>query len=140
MTKSAYESGVLFTQAHRLVRQRIVDVLANHNISFGQWSILTVVANAQDGIRLSNVAARLNVKAPLITMESKSLIDEGLVMLLPHHSDSRAKLLVITPTSKKLLGTVESELNQQIEQLMTGLTPVEIQTFQKILITIIGNS
>lgn len=140
MTTSSYQSGILFTQAHRLVRQRIVDTLATHNITFTGWSLLSVVLQAKDGIRLSSVAASLHVKAPLITMESATLIDEGLLVRMPHQTDSRAKLLLITPKGKKLLEVIETETTKQIEQLLTGLTANEIKVFQKTLTVIIQNS
>lgn len=140
MTTTSYQSGILFTQAHRLVRQRIVETLANHNLTFTGWSLLAVVAQAKDGIRLSSVATRLHVKAPLVTMESGALIEEGLLVRLPHQTDSRAKILILTPKGKKLLDTVETETTKQIGQLLNGLTASEIKTFQKILTVIIQNS
>lgn len=140
MTSGAYNSGMLFTQAHRLVRAQVSTVLEKHQLSFIHWSILSIVLASDEGIRLTNVAAALGVKAPLITLESNRLITLGLINRVAHHSDGRAKLLVMTAKGKKLAVTISDELETLVGTLMQGLSKTEIQSFEKTLKTIIQNS
>lgn len=140
MNLPTYMSGVLFTKAHRLVRVRVYEVLDNHDFNPTYWSILGATMQAPEGIRLANVASMLGVKAPVVTTEAGELIDRGLIRRIPHHSDGRAKLLVITPKGKKLAAIIERELNTQVGRLLQGLTSSEIGAFQKTLQAIIDNS
>ncbi len=133
-------SGVLFTKAHKLVRIRVYSVLEKHNLNPTYWSILGATTQSPEGIRLSNVASMLGVKAPVVTTEAQELINKGLIRRIPHHSDGRAKLLVITPKGKEFAKIIEAELNIEISSLLSGLTPHEIESFQKTLQTIITNS
>ena len=133
-------SGVLFTKAHKLVRIRVYEVLEKHNFNPTYWSILGATTQSSEGIRLTNVAAMLGVKAPVVTTEAQELINRDLIRRIPHHTDGRAKLLVITPKGKALAKAIEAELNTEVGRLLKGLTVDEIATFQKILQTIIGNS
>ena len=94
---------------------------------------------APEGIRLTTVAAQLGIKPPMVTTEATYLINRGLIRRIAHHTDGRAKLLVITPKGSKLATVVEHELNSQVGQLFDGLTPDEALTFQKTLQTIIDN-
>lgn len=140
MNLPTYMSGVLLNRAHKLVRIRVYEVLEKHELTPTYWSILGATNQSPEGIRLSSVAELLEVKAPMITTEAVGLINRELIRRIPHHSDGRAKLLVITPKGKKLAKLVEQELNQEVGRLMNGLTSEEIANFQKALEAIIHNS
>jgi DNA-binding MarR family transcriptional regulator len=122
------------------VRLRVYEVLEKHDLNPTYWSILGATTQAPDGIRLTNVAELLGVKAPMVTTEATELINRGLIRRIPHHTDGRAKLLVATPKGNKLAKIVESELNTEITRLLEGLSMNEIASFQKTLQTIIDNS
>lgn len=140
MTQRTYQSGILFTQAHKLVRTQIYEVLEPYGLNPSYWSILDATVAAPEGIRLASVAKIMDVKAPLITMLSNDLIEMGLIKRVPHHSDKRAKLLVITPLGRKVFQEVELKLGQTITQLLNGLNANEIHAFQKALEVIIRNA
>lgn len=140
MNLPTYMSGVLFSKAHRQVRTRVYEVLAVYELNPIHWSILGATMQAPEGTRLSNVASLLGVQAPVVTTEANELIKQGLISRIPHHTDGRAKLLVITPKGKKIAATIENELNVEVGSLLHGLTPEEIKTFQKALQTIVDNS
>ena len=140
MTQQTYYSGLLFTQAHKLVRGRIYAILETYDLNPSYWSILSVVTAAPEGVRPANVAKAMDVKAPLVTMLSNDLIEKGLINRVPHHTDKRAKLLVVTSKGRKLSNEIELKLNDEIAQLMQGLKSSEIQAFQKTLETIIRNA
>jgi DNA-binding MarR family transcriptional regulator len=140
MTLPTYMSGILFTRAHKVVRQHIYELLEKYELNPTYWSILSATVRADDGVRLARVADELGVKAPLVTMMASDLIEKGLISRIPHHTDRRAKLLVATAKGKKLAGIVEQELNIAIGELLAGLSTQEILAFQKTLETIIQNS
>lgn len=131
--------GLLFTKAHKAVRARIYHVLDEYHLTPTDWSILSVTAQAAEGIRLINVASQLDVKAPMVTTEAAHLINLGLIRRVQHHSDKRAKLLVVTAKGKRLSKLIEQQLETAQQQMLKGLNDKEIATFQKVLETLIHN-
>jgi DNA-binding MarR family transcriptional regulator len=140
MNLPTYMGGVLFTKAHKLVRIRVYEVLEKYDLNPTYWSILGATMQASEGIRLTTVATQLGIKPPMVTTEATELIKRGLIRRIAHHSDGRAKLLVITPKGSKLANTVEAELNTEVGRLLSGLSREEIAVFQKTLQVIIDNS
>ena len=140
MSNRTYQSGLLFTQAHKLVRGRIYGILEPYNLNPSYWSILGSTIAAPDGIRLASVAKAMDVKAPLITMLSNDLIGMGLINRIPHHTDKRAKLLVATAKGKRIAAEIEEKLSAEIDYLLSGLNADEVRSFQKALDVIIQNA
>ncbi len=140
MTQASYTSGFLFTKAHKAVRARIYTLLDTYDLTPSDWSILGIAANAPEGTRLATVAKQMDVKAPLVTMLADGLIEKGLITRVPHHTDGRAKLLVVTLKGKKIAAEIEQKLNTEIKQLMKGVNASEAAAFQKTLETIIANA
>ncbi len=140
MSKPTYTSGLLFTQAHKVVRAAIYTILERYQLSPSYWSILGATVLAPEGIRLTNVAKQMDVKAPLVTMLATNLIEMGLINRIEHHTDKRAKLLVITPKGKKIAQQIEAELGQKIDRLLQGASREEIGDFQKVLEIILVNA
>lgn len=140
MTNPTYVSGMLFTKAHRLVRERIYTLLEFYGLTPTLWSLISIITRAEEGVRSATLATELGVKPPMITMLADTLIEQGLIRRVPHHTDGRVKLLTITPKGKKTVKEVENKLSGEIGYLLHGLNPSEIATFQKILQTIIQNA
>lgn len=133
-------SGMLFTRAHKAVRARIYKALEKYELNPTYWSIFGATLNAPEGIRLARVAELLDVKAPMVTVIADELIERGFIARIPHHTDGRAKLLIVTPKGKKIAQKIEAELDQEIQNLLIGASPEELISFQKTLEIIIANS
>jgi DNA-binding MarR family transcriptional regulator len=140
MDLSSYERGLLFSQAHTAVRQRIYDVLENYELTPSTWAVLGIANRSPEGVRLANVARQMNVKAPLITMLTNDMIEKNLIKRVPHHFDGRAKLLIPTLKGKQLASVIEDLLNKEIESLMQGVSEQDSEAFQKALQTILDNA
>lgn len=135
-----YITGTIQTQAYRLLRSNVYDALSQYHLTPTYWSVLGLIIEAHDGIRASEVAKRLHVKAPLITMITRELINRDFIKSFPHQIDGRAKLLAITPAGKRFVKSVEATLNQTLNRLLDGLTNDDMITYHKVLTTIIANS
>ena len=140
MTIPTYVAGQLFTKAHRLVRGRVYDALARYELTPTSWAILGITLQADGGTRLATVASQLSIKPPMVTMLADDMITRGLIQRIPHHTDGRAKLLVITAQGKKVAAEVEATLNTEIGNLLNGLSKEDIVTFQRALETITRNA
>jgi MarR family transcriptional regulator for hemolysin len=136
----SYLSGAVYMKSYRILRSNVVACLELYGLTPTSWVLLGVLAKETNGVRLAEIADALNVKAPLITMMAHDLSQRGLAKRIPHHSDKRAKLLVLTPHGKQFMKKVEAEMDKTLTGLLTGLNDQDLQTYKKVLDTIIANS
>ncbi|HET6622733.1 MAG TPA: MarR family transcriptional regulator, partial [Candidatus Saccharimonadales bacterium] len=114
--------------------------LDQHEVTPTDWNFLGAVLNAPDGIRLVKLADHLGVKAPLVTAIANRLMSRGLIKRIPHHTDRRAKLLVITPEGKRFVDSVEHDMENALQRLTLGLSVDDLTAYQRVLDTIIANA
>lgn len=139
MNIPSYRSSILLTRAYRVLRSRVYLCLEEYDLNPTQWSLIGTVYEAKDGVRLSQVADSLGVKAPLVTLLVDKLVERDILKRIPNQVDARAKLLVITPNGKSLFKTVESALNKALMPLLGDLSEQDLLTYQKVLEVIIKN-
>lgn len=140
MNLPSYLSGAIFAKSHSVLRTTVRGCLRRHDLTPTAWSFLGAVLKASpDGIRMVALADRLGVKSPLITAMAHGLIERDLIKRIPHHTDHRAKLLVITPTGKRFIQLVEQDMEQSLTGLLAGLTEDDLEAYKKVLETIITN-
>ncbi len=139
MNLHTYVTGTIQMRSYRLLRQHVVTVLNEYDLTPTHWSMLGIIFESRDGIRQTDVAKLLQVKPPLITMMTRELQDRGLIIAVVNQFDARAKLLTTTPTGKKYIKTVEANLSRMLKKLLDGLTEADLLTYHKVLTTIIAN-
>lgn len=140
MNIPTYLSGALFMKAYRLLRLNVTGCLSQFGINPTSWVLLGIIRETKDGIRLAEVANIMNVKAPLVTTLVQDLIAKELITLLPHHTDKRVKLLLLTSTGKTYMKKVEAALEQSLKGILAGTTDVDLAGFETVLEAIIRNS
>lgn len=140
MNIPTYLSGALFMKAYRLLRFNVTTCLNNFNINPTSWVLLGIIRETKDGIRLAEVAHIMNVKAPLVTTLVQDLIAKDLIELLPHHTDKRVKLLLLTPSGKVFIKKVEAALEKSLRDILAGTTDTELAAFETVLEAIVRNS
>lgn len=139
MNLPTYITGNVQTKAHRLLRERVYAVLEQYELTPTYWSMLGAIIQSPDGVRQVEIARMLHVKAPLITSMAKDLEQRNLIKSVQNQFDARAKLLAVTPEGRKFAKSVDLDLNHELERLLKGLTDSELQTYHKVLTTIIAN-
>jgi DNA-binding MarR family transcriptional regulator len=139
MNVPSYRSSILLTRAYRVLRAHVYDCLEEFELNPTEWSLIGTVYESKDGVRLSQVAASLGVKAPLITLLVDNLVKRDILKRISNPVDARAKLLVITPSGKSLVKTVERSLNKALLPLLGGLSEQDMLAYQKVLEAIIKN-
>lgn len=140
MNTPTYLSGALFMKAYRLLRLNVTGCLSQFDINPTSWVLLGIIRETKDGIRLAEVANIMNVKAPLITTLVQDLMAKQLIELLPHHTDKRVKLLLLTPVGKIYMKKVEAALDESLKGILVGTTEVNLDGFETVLQAIIRNS
>jgi DNA-binding MarR family transcriptional regulator len=139
MNIPSYISGAIFMKANRILRGEVYKCLEKYSLSATAWSLLGIVSAERDGIRMAEVARRLGVKAPLVTMMADEFIERELLNRVPHHTDGRVKMLVISATGKRFVSRVEEELYRTLTMLLKGVHDQDLAGYQKVLETIIEN-
>lgn len=139
MNKPTYITGTVQALAYRILRSHVAGVLEAYDLTPTHWAMLGVIVEARDGVRQAEIAKALHVKPPLITNMAKLLEDKGVMQSVTNQFDARAKLLALTPAGKKFVKTVETDLNDHLQQLLQGVTAADMEIYHKVLVTIIAN-
>lgn len=139
MSMPTYITGTVQTQAYRLLRARVYEVLSEYGLTPTHWAMLGIILQARDGVRQVEIAKTLHVKAPLVTGLAKVLAQQGLIQSVTNQFDARAKLLAVTPAGKKQIKNIETDMDRMLGKLLSGLTKDEMRVYHKVLLTIIEN-
>lgn len=131
--------GSTQTRAYAVLREHVKSVLEEFDLTPTSWSMIGIVSDARDGIRPAEVARVMNVKAPLITLLTRDIEARGIIQISSNQVDARAKLLSITSKGKKIVRSINSKLNVVLEPLLEGLEDKDIQSYYKVLTTIVEN-
>lgn len=139
MNIATYEGGMIQTKAYRVLRAHAYACLEAHQLNPTAWSMIGLVATTPEGVRASDIAATLGVKAPLITQVGDELIRRNFIERVTDTADQRAKLLHITPTGLTAMHQIEGEMTKALSTLLRGISAKELATYHKVLRTIIAN-
>lgn len=140
MKGTTYMMGILQVRAYRQLQAYVQGILAGFDLNPTQWSMLGLVYEAPNGLRVIDIAAKLSVEPSLVTMLSRSLLHRDILEKVAHPEDSRARLLSLTVKGKEMVGEVEELLDGKLQLLLSGVSPSETRAYRKVLETIVRNS
>ena len=140
MNSPTYLGGALFMKAYRLLRTGVAESLEQYSLTPTLWILLGVVKAAPQGVRKSEIAAIMNVKAPLITILTQQLVERDLITSDVHVTDKRAKVLVLTKEGMKFTDEVETSVSELLKKVLNGATSSDMEAFRKVLAIIVQNS
>ena len=86
-----------------------------------QYVVLTTIAYLQgkDGVAVSSLAREMRVTSAFITVESRRLIQRGLLARRPNPRDSRSTLLSLTAAGRKQIDAIVPEI-RKVNNLLFG--------------------
>ncbi len=137
-THKTFNVAVLQTGSHKTLRNNVVKVLSDFDISTAEWTILGYIYQHKSA-RFIDLAIHLDVEPPHITTLIDILEIKKLVERKDDLNDRRAKRLILTKSAIDLIPQVEIKLSARMGHLLNGITPEEMKTYFKILETIIKN-
>ena len=88
-----------------------------------QYLSLIVIARADEPVGVNQVAKRLHLSGPFVTIEINKLVKAGLVEKRPHPSDGRRVQLFATPlglTSLARLAELQRPVNDALFETLSG--------------------
>jgi DNA-binding MarR family transcriptional regulator len=132
MTRELYISGVLQSRVAEIVRQKGLG-------SVSEWFVLSHVYHSKP-VMAKDIAALLEVEAPLITRLVNKLVKNGLVTTVSDLTDKRVKFIYPTKKSEKLVAEIQKALDGSLKEILKGTTKSDQQAYQKVLTQILINS
>jgi DNA-binding MarR family transcriptional regulator len=106
-------------RSYQLLSDQVHGVMARHDLTFARYEVLTWLAtDPESSLTLSWISKTLRIPPATVTDIIDRLEDEQLVRRVPHPSDARTTLAVITPTGKRVATDATAELNATVYRLI----------------------
>ncbi len=122
---ATYTAGLLQAQSYRALKGFISSQLADHDLTMPQWALLGIL-NDSGRQRLSVIAERMQVEASLTTTLTNNLLEKKLLERTPDPSDSRARLVQLTPRGKRSVEAIERHLREEMKSYLHDIAPAEL--------------
>ncbi|MFF0344645.1 MarR family winged helix-turn-helix transcriptional regulator [Kribbella sp. NPDC004875] len=106
------------------------------SVTHGQFRVLRTLDNAEQTLRLSELAARLGIVPRSATSVVDDLESAGLVARQPDPHDRRATLVDLTPDGRQILATLRAKRRDVMVSQLSRLTEAEQQTLITLLQTL----
>lgn len=132
---TTYQSGVVQSSAFRALKKHTAQLLKEHDMTTMQWFIVGTIYDAGPvGIRLTDLATKLDTGLPFLTNTLNLLESKGMVQRLSHANDNRSRMVSVTPAFKKKCPGIERDLRNKLRKsLYLSITPEELSTYIAVL-------
>lgn len=134
-TITTYDSGVVQSSAFRVLGKYTTEILKKHDISMMQWFVLgTIYSAGTGGIRLTDLAQKVNTGLPFLTNLINLLETKGMVNRVTNLDDSRSKFVVVTPDFSRKCKIIENDLRTGLRKaLYQHISPEDLRVYIKVL-------
>lgn len=130
------ECSTWLTIVSKLFGTRMQILLERHDLTVGQFSILNHLMRHQGegaGVRISDIAAAVEVEQPAVTKTVAKFQTMGLVEINSSPKDKRAKLVHVTPAAGPLLGKIYQDIGPDLMQAFSSLEPEGVGQLTQLL-------
>ena len=107
--------------------------LQRHGLSMMEWALLGYIHDSEGGARTGRLAKLFDVEASLLTNMINNLETRGFVDRHDDPTDRRAKRIVLTAKSRRLVDTVENQLHDEMERWLQGIDRIKYGTYLEVL-------
>lgn len=121
-----------FFKAMRLHRQLMFRMMSQKDIYPGQAGCLWVIG-ANDGIPQRDLARRLHVARPTITIMLPKMAAAGLITRQPDENDQRLTRIYLTDAGRRLQDEMNSTLADFISASFGRMTTDDLKDFERLL-------
>lgn len=127
-----YRAGLWQSKAYRVLKHYLTEVLSEHDLSMQEWAVMGHLYDAKE-MRHSAVSKLLGVESPLATTMVNRLASVGYVKRHPDPTDSRAKLVRLTPKGMKTVIEVERILRKDMKRFMSDIPAPDLAVYVRVL-------
>ena len=121
-----------FFRAMRLHRQLMFKMMSDKNIYPGQAGCLWVIGN-HDGIPQRDLARRLHVARPTVTVMLHKMEAAGLIARRPDEKDQRLTRIYLTDAGRRLQDEMNSTLTDFISASFSKMPADDLKDFERLL-------
>lgn len=102
-------------RTYQLLNDQVNTVMRRHDLTFARHQVLAWLAmDPESSLTLSWISKTLRIPPATVTNIIDRLEDEGLVRRVPHPSDARTTLAVITARGEKVAAEATRDLNETV--------------------------
>jgi DNA-binding MarR family transcriptional regulator len=99
-------------RSYQLLNDQVTNVMKAHDLTFARYEVLTWLAtDPESSLTLSWISKTLRIPPATVTNIIDRLEDDQLVRRVPHPSDARTTLAVITPRGQRAATDATRDLN-----------------------------
>ncbi len=99
-------------RSYQLLNDQVTNVMKSHDLTFARYEVLTWLAtDPESSLTLSWISKTLRIPPATVTNVIDRLEHDKLVKRVPHSSDARTTLAVITARGKKVAMDATRDLN-----------------------------
>ena len=137
-TLPTYRSGLLWSTANRVFRNKVADTLAKYELAMTEWALLGTLYDSQPkGVHLADIASALSVEPPLITTMVSQLEKKELVERREDVRDRRAKFIHMTKKGSELVPRIEESMQKTFAEILNNVSDEERASFIRVLESIV---
>lgn len=104
-------------RSFQLLNDEVHRVVRRHDLTFARYEVLTWLAtDPESSLTLSWISKTLRIPPATVTNLIDRLEQDKLVRRVPHPTDARTTLAVITPRGRRVAGETTSDLNTSVYQ------------------------
>jgi DNA-binding MarR family transcriptional regulator len=108
--------------------------LAPLGLTPGQGRALGVIARAGDGIRMADLAGKLDIVPRSATSVVDGLEEQGLVLRRPDPGDRRSMLVTLTEAGRLLVSRIDEAKRGAADEMFGTLDPAEREQLLAVLL------
>ncbi len=102
-------------RSYELLNDQVHNVMRSHDLTFARYEVLTWLAtDPESSLTLSWISKTLRIPPATVTNIIDRLEAEKLVRRVPHPSDARTTLAVITPRGRRVATEATRDLNSSV--------------------------
>jgi DNA-binding MarR family transcriptional regulator len=102
-------------RSYQMLNDQVTDVMKSHDLTFARYEVLAWLAmDPESSLTLSWISKTLRIPPATVTNIIDRLEDDKLVRRVPHPSDARTTLAVITPRGKRAATDATRDLNTTV--------------------------
>ncbi len=130
-----YQSGVVQSAAHRILKKLTDDSLREHGLTTMQWFIMGTIYDAgKKGIRITDLSKQVGTTLGFLTNTINGLESRGWLERAGHSTDSRAKMVLVTEQFMSVCDTIELDLRNKLRNsIYKEVTPEELTIYVRVL-------
>jgi DNA-binding MarR family transcriptional regulator len=121
---------------HLVSHGRVIEAVLHHariELSRADLQVLGTLREAGDGIRLGDLAERLQLDAPTVTRRVQQLEGRQLVRRATDPFDKRAQLVQLTAAGNRAVERAKSTFRRWLDGVLVGWSAQEREQFARLL-------